>query len=94
VRLDHAIEKRYGRTHKSEAMIVSILSAMIAAQWFLIGWFPLVLWRCWWLEPGAMITVTIPVIAAIVFMPGADCLPPIAAFGTSLSGITGGFLCW
>jgi hypothetical protein len=83
-RLDRAIEKRYGRTHKSEAMIVSILSAMIAAQWFLIGGFPLVLWRRWWLEPGAMITITIPIIAVIVFMPGAGRLYPISTFATLL----------
>jgi hypothetical protein len=64
------VQMRYGKTHKSEMLTLAILCSAIAAQWFLIGTFPLSHPRRWWLEPGALITFSTPPVAALAFIPG------------------------
>jgi hypothetical protein len=59
------IEKRLGRTRKSETVIVAIFCFGAAIQWLLVGCFPLVRPKRWWVEPGAFITVC-TVIGAIL----------------------------
>jgi hypothetical protein len=59
----------YGKTHKSEMLTLTILCFAIAVQWLLIGTFPLSHPRRWWLEPGALITIFTPPMAALAFIP-------------------------
>lgn len=75
-RLDRMVQSRYHKTRNSEILILLFLGSMIAAQWFLIGAFPLDLNNRWWLEPGALITLSIPVAVALTFVPDW-LLPPL-----------------
>jgi len=67
--LDQMVQMKFGKTHKSEVLILAILGVEIAALWFLLGAFPLSHPRRWWLEPGALITTCTPPIAALAFVP-------------------------
>jgi hypothetical protein len=51
------IEKRMHRTRTSEILILSILIFLVVVEWLLVGGFPLIRPRLWWLEPGAFITI-------------------------------------
>jgi hypothetical protein len=56
---------------RSEALLVAAsLCALVPLQWFLIGAFPLIRPRRWWLEPGAIITVWTVVAFVMVLIPG------------------------
>ena len=68
--LDNVVEKRYGRTRKAEILILTIQCTVFGVWWFLVGGFPLVRPRRWWLEPGAFITAcTIPIGLASLLIP-------------------------
>ena len=68
--LDNLVEKRYGRTRRAEVLILAIQCAAFGLWWFVVGGFPLVRPRRWWLEPGAFITAcTIPVALASLLIP-------------------------
>lgn len=56
---------------------------LIAAQWFVIGGFPLVQSRRWWVEPGAFITACTAIGSSIALIPEVDVfgrLPALIAF--------------
>jgi hypothetical protein len=68
--LDNVVEKRYGRTRRAEVLILAIQCGAFGVWWFLVGGYPLVRPRGWWLEPGAFITAcTIPVALASLLIP-------------------------
>jgi hypothetical protein len=68
--LDNVVEKRYGRTRRAEVLILTIQCAAFVVWWLIVGGFPLVRPRRWWLEPGALITVcTIQVALASLLIP-------------------------
>jgi hypothetical protein len=78
--LNGIIQKRYGRTHKSEAITLLIMCAAIAIQWLLVGGFPLIDPRHWRFDPGALITVlTLPMLG-IAFISNKYNLPPLPLF--------------
>ena len=55
--IERLIESGLGaRTKRSEAVIGVVTCVAIAIQWLLVGGFPLVRPRHWWLEPGTFIT--------------------------------------
>lgn len=69
--LDRLIQSRMGRgSHASEFVICGILCVLIAAQWVLIGGFPLSKPKRWWLEPGAFITVCTCLCANLLCLDG------------------------
>jgi hypothetical protein len=68
--LDRLVQMWTGKTHKSEMLTLTILCSAIAVQWSLIRTFPLSHPRRWWLEPGALITICTPPVAALAFIPG------------------------
>jgi hypothetical protein len=72
--LESVAEKHYGRTRKSEVVILTILCAGVAFQWFLVGGFPLIRPRRWWWEPGAFITLCTVAAFALVLIPGVGTL--------------------
>ena len=55
--LNRMLQRRYGRTHRSETLTLMTLCAAIAIQWLLVGGFPLTRPSRWRLEPGALITL-------------------------------------
>lgn len=56
--LGRASERMFGgRNHRAEIASCVALSAWVFIQWLLLGGFPLVHPRRWWLEPGASITL-------------------------------------
>jgi hypothetical protein len=58
VRLTTIVEAQLGRNmRRSEIAICSILCVLVFAEWLLVGGFPVVRPRLWWLEPGAFITI-------------------------------------
>jgi hypothetical protein len=50
-------------------VIVAVLCALVALEWFLVGGFPLIHPRRWWLEPGAFITVCTLIGTALAVIP-------------------------
>jgi hypothetical protein len=82
------VQTHYGKTHKSEVLTLIILCTAIAVQWFLLGAFPVIHPKRWWLEPGALITVCTPVVAAWAFIP-ESILPQIGTLSfLALAGWT------
>ena len=70
--LDRAVENRYGRTRRAEVLILTIQCAALVVWWLLVGGFPLVRPRRWWLEPGAFITAcTLPATVVSLLIPAA-----------------------
>jgi len=67
--LGSMVETRLHRTRKSEIVIVAVLSARVWLEWFLVGGFPLIQPRQWWLEPGAFITVCTLIGTALTVVP-------------------------
>ena len=68
--LDNVVEKRYGRTRRAEVLILTIQCTAFVVWWLIVGGFPLVRPRRWWLEPGVLITAcTIPVALASLLIP-------------------------
>jgi hypothetical protein len=73
--LDRVVEKRYGRTRTAEILILTIQCAVLSVLWLLVGGYPLVRPRRWWLEPGAFITVcTIPAALVSLLIPSGAAL--------------------
>ncbi|HEY2861943.1 MAG TPA: hypothetical protein VGJ21_26315 [Terracidiphilus sp.] len=69
--IERFIEARFGtRTKQSEAVIGVVTCLAIAFQWLLVGGFPLVRPRRWWLEPGAFITLCTCVAANLLCLDG------------------------
>ena len=67
--LNRRLQKRYGRTHRSEALTLTILCAAVAIQWLLVGGFPLISPSHWRLDPGVLITTfTLPMLG-LAFIP-------------------------
>lgn len=80
--LNAIIQKRYGRTHTSEALTLMILCVALAIQWLLVGGLPLTNPNHWRAEPGALITVlTLPMLG-IAFITNKYNLPPLALYLT------------
>jgi hypothetical protein len=70
--LDTVVERRYGRTRRAELVILAVQCTVYAAWWLLVGGYPLVRPRRWWLEPGGFITAcTIPAALASLLIPDA-----------------------
>ena len=67
--IDRILENHFGRTRKSEFISIATFCGGAAIQWLLVGAFPLVRPRRWWLEPGALITVCTVSGAAFAFIP-------------------------
>jgi hypothetical protein len=64
--LDRTVQSRFGRGSRvSELVICALLWVLIPVQWFLVGGFPLVRPKRWWLEPGAFITACTVASAAL-----------------------------
>jgi hypothetical protein len=82
--LDSVIEKRFHRTRTAEIVILTILCALVAVQWFLVGGFPLIQPRRWWWEPGAFITLCTLAAFAIVLIHG---IAPVAKLPTYFAGL-------
>ena len=75
--LNRMLQERYGRTHRSESLTLTIVCAAVALQWLLVGGFPLIRPSRWWLEPGALITIfTFPMIG-IAYISNTYHLPPL-----------------
>ena len=55
--LGSIIESRFHRTRISEVLNIVILCILVSVEWLLVGGFPLIRPRFWWLEPGAFITM-------------------------------------
>jgi hypothetical protein len=53
-----------------ERQVDSVLGLLIPIQWFLVGGFPLVQPRRWWLEPGVFITLCILGALILAMIPG------------------------
>jgi len=71
--------------HNVQAMrrVDVALCVLIAAQWILIGSFPLIKARRWWSEPGAFITLCASIGSGIALIPaieGLGRLPAVFAF--------------
>lgn len=60
---------RFHRTRGSEILILVILCALVAVEWLLVGGFPLMQPRRWWLEPGALITICTLVGTVLALIP-------------------------
>lgn len=54
----------------SERRIDLVLCLVIPIQWFLLGGFPLIKPRRWWLEPGAIITICALAAFLLFLIPG------------------------
>jgi len=67
--LGSIVEARLHRTRTSETVIVAVLCVLVTVEWFLVGGFPLIQPRRWWLEPGAFITVCTLVGTALALIP-------------------------
>jgi len=93
--LDSVIEKRFHRTRISEVMILTILCALVAVQWFLVGGFPLIRPRRWWWEPGAFITLCTLSAYVLVLIPIIEALAKIPAYFAGLAWLWWfGLLVW
>jgi len=69
--IERFIEAQLGaRTKRSEAGIGIVTSALVAIQWLLVGGFPLLRPRRWWLEPGVFITICVCLAAALLCIDG------------------------
>jgi hypothetical protein len=77
--LNPMVRMRFHRTQGSEILILVILCALVAVEWLLVGGFPLIRPRRWWLEPGAFITVCTLVGAALATIPHVAHLSMIPA---------------
>jgi len=80
--IDHA---GLSSVHNVQAMrrVDVALCILIAAQWVVIGTFPLIKARRWWSEPGAFITLCASIGSAIALIPaiqGLGRLPATLAF--------------
>jgi hypothetical protein len=67
--LSSIVKTRFHRTRSSEVVILVILCALVAVEWLLVGGFPLIQPRNWWLEPGAFITICTLVGSALTTIP-------------------------
>jgi hypothetical protein len=93
--LGSAVEKRLHRTRISEIVILTILCSLVALQWFLVGGFPLIQPRRWWLEPGAFITICTLVGAALALIPYVGNVAAIPALLAALAWLWWfGLLVW
>ena len=75
--------------------LAAALCIFIFVQWFLIGSFPLIRPKRWWLEPGAFISLCACLGAAICLIPAIDALarlPTLIAFVAWLLWL--GLLLW
>jgi hypothetical protein len=61
----------YRSNRAAEVGIAASFCVLIALQWVLLGGFPLVHPRRWWLEPGALITACSVVSGALLLVAGA-----------------------
>jgi hypothetical protein len=68
-RLDRLVRGWFGKTRNSETGILAIFVLTIAVQWFLLGAFPLIHPKRWWLEPGALVTACTVPVACLAFIP-------------------------
>ena len=73
------------RNHAAEIADCICLALLVFIQWFLIGAFPLVRPKSWWLEPGAFITITACVGVAIALLPSVSSLARIPALLAGLA---------
>lgn len=78
------VEERLHRTRISEIVILSVLCALVAIQWFLVGGFPLIRPRRWWGEPGAFITLCTLAALPFAFIRVID---PVAMILASFAGL-------
>jgi hypothetical protein len=67
--LGSIVEKRLHRTRTSEILILAILCVLVALEWLIVGGFPLIQPRLWWLEPGAFITICTLAGTALALIP-------------------------
>jgi hypothetical protein len=64
------VEARLGRNmRRSEIVIDSILCVLVFIEWLLLGGFPVIRPRWWWLEPGALITIWTALCMALTLTP-------------------------
>lgn len=93
--LDTVVERRYGRTRTAEVLILAIQCAVFAVWWFLVGGYPLVRPRTWWLEPGAFITVCTVPAALVSLLPLVDKVAMVPAVVVMLAWLWWfGLLIW
>jgi hypothetical protein len=86
----------------AEVSIAASFCVLIALQWVLLGGFPLVHPRRWWLEPGAFITACSVASGVLLLVVGAFCLA-ISGSRAGADGFPSGlanlpafvsFFCW
>lgn len=64
-------------TFKLDLRIAIIMSALVPIQWILIGGFPLVDPRRWWMEPGVLITICTALSLLLVLTPASHEISPL-----------------
>ena len=67
--LGSIVESRFHRTRISEVLNIVILCILVSIEWLLVGGFPLIRIRFWWLEPGVFITICTLVGTALAVIP-------------------------
>jgi hypothetical protein len=75
------------RNHPAEVIDSACLVMLLCIQWLLVGGFPLVHPKRWWLEPGAFITLSGSTAAALALVPISDHLARIPAVFAGLAWI-------
>ena len=86
---------RFHRTRGSEILILVILCVLVAVEWLLVGGFPLIQPRRWWLEPGAFITTCTLLGTALATIPHVSHLSVIPALMAALAWLLWfGLLLW
>jgi len=65
--LNNMLQKRYGRTHRSEELTLAIICAAVVIQWLLVGGLPLTPPGHWRRNPGVLITAfTLPMLGLAI----------------------------
>jgi hypothetical protein len=79
----HMVSRVWWRRHeemlrRQRRLDMEVLG-LIALEWFLVGSFPLIAPRRWWLEPGAFITLCAAIGCFFGMLPGIDALARLPA---------------
>ncbi len=74
-----------GRNHSAEVLDCLCLAILISTQWLLVGGLPIIQPKRWWLEPGALITASAAIAAALAIIPITQSLARIPALFAGLA---------
>jgi len=87
--LGSLFESRFHRTRISEVLNIVILCILVSVEWLLVGGFPLIRPRFWWLEPGAFITMCTLAATALAVIPYTSSASAVPAGVAELA-----WVCW